>query len=73
MFLVKKDLLISFMKITMETKMFKCQKNNSSDKKSDREVSDFLSSEGSCDASFRSNQQEVFCENKCSAKICSRM
>ena len=26
MFLVKKDLLISFMKITMETKMFKCQK-----------------------------------------------
>ena len=33
--LVKKDLLISFMKVTMKTKMFKCQ-NNSSDKESNR-------------------------------------
>ena len=46
----KKDLLISFMKVTMEIKMFKSQKTkNSSDDKSDREVSDFLSSEDSCD------------------------
>ena len=48
-------------------------KNNSSDKKSDSEVSDFLSSEDSCDASFRSSQREVFYESKCSAKICSGM
>ena len=33
--LVKKDLLISFMKVTMKTKMFKCQ-NNSIDKESNR-------------------------------------
>ena len=46
----KKDLLISFMKVTMEIKMFQSQKTkNSSDDKSDREVSDFLSSEDSCD------------------------
>ena len=38
------------MKVTMKTKMFNCQKNNnSSDKGSNREVSDFLSSEDSCD------------------------
>ena len=35
----KKDLLISFMKVTMEIKMFQSQKTkNSSDDKSDREV-----------------------------------
>ena len=46
----KKDILISFMKVTMEIKMFQSQKTkNSSDDKSDREVSDFLSSEDSCD------------------------
>ena len=38
------------MKVTMKTKMFKGQKNNnSSDNKSDWEVSDFLSSEEPCD------------------------
>ena len=45
----KKDLLMSFMKVTMKTKMFKCQNNNSNDKESDREVSYFLSSEDLCD------------------------
>ena len=41
------------MQMTMKTKMFKCQKKkkkkNSSDNESDWEVSDFLSSEDSCD------------------------
>ena len=47
--------------------------NNSSDEESDREVFDFLFSEGSRDVSVRSSQHEVFYKNKCSAKNCSAM
>ena len=45
----KKDLLMSFMKVTMKTKTFKCQKTIIQAIDSDREVSYFLSSEDLCD------------------------
>ena len=47
----------------MKTKMFKCQNNNSNDKESDREVSEFLSNEDSCDEWLRENY-ETECFNQ---------
>ena len=41
------------------------ENNNSSNKESGSEVLDFLSSEDSCNVSFRSSQQEVIYEIKC--------
>ena len=54
--LVKKDLLTSFLKLTMKRKMFKVQKAIIQ-AKSDREVSDFLSSEDSCDEKIFTQKQ----------------
>ena len=47
----------------MKTKMFKCQNNNSNDKESDREVSEFLSNEDSCDEWLHENY-ETECFNQ---------
>ena len=51
------------MNVTMKTKMFKCQNSNSNDKESDREVSDFLSNEDSCDEWLPENY-ETECLNQ---------
>ena len=63
--------MISFIKVTMKTKMIKCQKTIR-DKESDGEVSDyFLVKILVLNASFRISQQEVLYENKCFEKTFS--
>ena len=72
----KKDLLMSFMKVTMKTKMFKCQKTIIQTIKKVIEKYHTFFLVKICvmnNVSFRSIQQKVFYENKCSAKTCSGM
>ena len=57
--LVKKDLLISFMKVTMKTKMFKCQ-NNSIDKESNKFLTFILVQILLINGYFKNCQTECF-------------
>ena len=77
-------MLINFVKVAMKTKSTQVpENNNSSDNKSDREVSDFslvkiLVMNGYLKITkqnllFNSRHQEVICKNKCSVKRCSGM
>ena len=73
---VKKDLLIRFMKVTLTTKMFKCQKAiiQSIKKVNGTFLTFFLVQIPVMNnVSFISSQQELPYKNTCSAKTCSEM
>ena len=71
MFLVKKGPIDKFYEGGYEEENVQVpENNNSSDRESDREFQIFLLVMINL---FRSSQQEVFCENKCSVKTFSRI
>ena len=75
MFLVKKGPIDKFYEGGYENENVQVpENNNSSDRESDREFQIFLLVKILVMINlFRSSQQELFCENKCSAKTFSRI